>query len=149
MWIKREIMATARRLIFFGISQGIHCWSDTLLFSSLQNSECGWRPESGRLNPDKSLKNFLPCYSSNSRNLLQFLQFSYCSLYRRKEENMIENNTPENYLYPHLYGLRNPYRKVRSKNSHDYAQKPQRICTFLNSASGYNTVNADLNKVLF
>jgi hypothetical protein len=44
-------------------------------------------------NPDKSLKSFPPCYSqsplqlclefsisSNSRNLLQFLQFSYCRL---------------------------------------------------------------------
>jgi hypothetical protein len=25
-------MATARRLIFFGISQGIHCWSDNTIF---------------------------------------------------------------------------------------------------------------------
>ncbi len=31
-------MATARREIFWGISQGIHCWSNYLLFSSLQNS---------------------------------------------------------------------------------------------------------------
>jgi hypothetical protein len=44
-------------------------------------------------NPDKSLKSFPPCYSqtpqhpcleisisSNSRNLLKFLQFSYCTL---------------------------------------------------------------------
>jgi len=58
-------------------------------------------------NPDKSLKSFLPCYSqsplelcldisisSNSRNLLQFLQFRYCTLYRRKEGKLIENHTP-------------------------------------------------------
>ncbi len=50
-------------------------------------------------NPDKCLKGFPPCYSitptacleicisSNSRNLLQFLE-------RRKEENLIENHTP-------------------------------------------------------
>ncbi len=50
-----------------------------------------------RRKPDKCLKSFPPCYpqsplqlcfeisiSSNSRNLLQFLQFSYCTLQRRK-----------------------------------------------------------------
>jgi hypothetical protein len=50
------------------------------------------RPEDEFL-PDKSLKSFSPCYSqsplqlclaipisSNSRNLLKFLQFSYCTL---------------------------------------------------------------------
>ncbi len=59
-------------------------------------------------NPDKSLKSFPPWYSqspaiqlylaisisSNSRNLLQFLQFSNCTLERRKEENLIENRIP-------------------------------------------------------
>jgi hypothetical protein len=58
-------------------------------------------------NSDKSLKNFPPCHSqsplqlyleiyyySNSRNLLQFLQFSYGTLLRRKEENLKENHTP-------------------------------------------------------
>jgi hypothetical protein len=29
---------------------------------------------------------------SNSRNLLQILQFSYCTLLRRKEENLIGNH---------------------------------------------------------
>jgi hypothetical protein len=50
-------------------------------------------------NPDKSLQTFPPCYSqspvqflpwylyfSNSRNLLQFLEFSYRTLQRRKEK---------------------------------------------------------------
>ena len=46
------------------------------------------------------------CNSSNSRRLLQF-----------------------------LYSLRNPYRNLKSENSQDYAQKPQRNCTFMNSAS--------------
>jgi hypothetical protein len=32
--------------------------------------------------------------SSNSRNLLQFLQFSYCTLQRGNEKNMKENHTP-------------------------------------------------------
>jgi hypothetical protein len=31
--------------------------------------------------------------SSNSCNLVQFLQFIYCTLYRRKEESPIENHT--------------------------------------------------------
>jgi hypothetical protein len=37
---------------------------------------------------------------------------------------------------PLFYGLRNPYRNLKSENSQDYAQKPQRNCTFMNSASG-------------
>ncbi len=31
--------------------------------------------------------------------------------------------------------LRNPYRNLKSENSQDYAQKPQRNCTFMNLAS--------------
>jgi hypothetical protein len=34
------------------------------------------------------------------------------------------------------YGLRNPYRNLKSEKSQDYAQKPQRNCTFMNLASG-------------
>jgi hypothetical protein len=30
------------------------------------------------------------------------------------------------------YGLRNPYRNLKSENSQDYAQKPQRNCMFMN-----------------
>jgi hypothetical protein len=53
----------------------------------------------------------------------------YCTLQRRKEENLIE------YLYLLPYGLRNPYINLKSENTKDYAQKPQRNCTFMNSAS--------------
>jgi hypothetical protein len=35
--------------------------------------------------------------------------------------------------YPLPYGLRNPYRNLKSENSQDFAQKN---CTFMNSASG-------------
>ncbi len=93
-------------------------------------------------NPDKSLKSFPPCssqsplqlcleiyISSNSRNLLQFLEFSYCTLQKIKEESLIENHAPLHY------GLRNPNRNLKSENSQDYAQKPQQNCTFMNSAS--------------
>ncbi len=59
-----------------------------------------------------------------------FLQFSYCTLDRRKEETWWKT-------IPIPYGLRNPYRNLHSENCQDYAQKPQRKCTFMNSASDY------------
>jgi hypothetical protein len=48
---------------------------------------------------------------------------------------MIDNHTP----LP--YGLRNPYRNLKSENSQDCAQKPQRNYMFTNSASGCVIVN--------
>jgi hypothetical protein len=39
-------------------------------------------------------------------------------------------------LYPLPFGLKKPYINLKSENSQDYAQKPQRICMFMNSASG-------------
>ncbi len=67
-------------------------------------------PARGRFlgrNSVKSLKSFPPCCSksplqlyleiytsSNSHNLLKFLQFSNCTLKSRKEENLIKNQTP-------------------------------------------------------
>jgi hypothetical protein len=38
---EQKRMATDRKQILFGISQGIHCWSDHTVVSSLQNSEGG------------------------------------------------------------------------------------------------------------
>jgi hypothetical protein len=94
-------------------------------------------------NPDKSLKNFPPCYSqsslqlcleisisSNSRNLLQFLEFRL--LYAVKEK----GGKPDRKPYPLLDGLGKPYRNLKSDNSPYYAQKPQRNCALMNSASG-------------
>ncbi len=37
---------------------------------------------------------------------------------------------------PLPYGLRNPYRNLKSEDTHDYVKKPQENCTFMNSASG-------------
>jgi hypothetical protein len=37
--------------------------------------------------------------------------------------------------YPLPYGLRNPYRNLKSENTQDYDQKPKQNCTFINSAS--------------
>jgi hypothetical protein len=45
---------------------------------------------------------------------------------------------PDRKPYPLPDGLKNPYRNFKSENSQDYAQKPQRNFTFMNSASGYN-----------
>jgi hypothetical protein len=41
---------------------------------------------------------------------------------------------PDGKPHPLTYGLRNPYRNLKSENSQDYAQKPERNCTFVNSA---------------
>jgi hypothetical protein len=86
-------------------------------------------------------KSFPPCYSqsplqlcleisisSYSHNLLQFLQFSA----KEKE------GKPDRKPYPLPSGLRNPIRNLKSENSQDYARKPYRNCTFMNSASGQN-----------
>ena len=76
------------------------------------------------------LYNFSICISSNSRNLLQFLQCSYL-LYTVKEK----GGKPDRKPYALFYGLRNQYRNLKSENSHNYAQKPQRNCTFISLAS--------------
>jgi ribosomal protein S4 len=47
------------------------------------------------------------------------------SLYVVKEK----GGEPDRKPYPLPYGLRNPYRNLKSVNSQDYAQKPQRSCT--------------------
>ncbi len=83
----------------------------------------------------QSLQSFPHCYSQSplqhclvifvSSKLTQPLtvsQFSYCTLQRRKP-------------YPLPYGLRNPYRNLKSENSQKYAQKPQRNSTFMNSTA--------------
>ncbi len=85
----------------------------------------------------KSLQSFPPYYSqsplqlcieisisSNSCNLLQFLQFNV----KEKRGNLKENQAPP-------YGLRTPYRNLKSENSQDYTQKPQRKCNFMSLAS--------------
>jgi hypothetical protein len=43
---------------------------------------------------------------------------------------------PDRKPYPLPYGLRNPYRNLKSENSQDYAQKPQQNCMFMNSVLG-------------
>jgi hypothetical protein len=100
-------------------------------------------------NPGKSLKSFPPCYSQSqlcleislSRNLLQFQQFVavHCKGERRK---------PDSKPYPLPYSLiRNPYRNLKSEKSQDYAQKPQRNRTFMNSATDVTKPRAHMRLV--
>jgi hypothetical protein len=70
-------------------------------------------------NPEKSLKSFPPAIHSHCPNLLQFLQLSFV-LYTVKEKGGKANRKP----YPLPYGLRSPYRNLKSDNSQDYALKP-------------------------
>jgi hypothetical protein len=53
-------------------------------------------------------------------------------LYTVKEK----GGKPDRKPYPLPFGLRNPHRNPKSENSQDYAQNPQRNCTFMNSAPG-------------
>jgi hypothetical protein len=50
----------------------------------------------------------------------------YCTLYRRKEEK------------PPSLWFKKSMQNLKSENSQDYAQKPLRNCTFMNSASVRN-----------
>jgi hypothetical protein len=67
--------------------------------------------------------------SSNSRNLLHISTAQL--LYTVQEK----GGKPDRKPYPLPYGLRNPYRNLKSENSQDYAQKPQQNYVFMNSAS--------------
>jgi hypothetical protein len=61
-----------------------------------------------------------------------YLIFYSALMYTVKEKRGKLDRKP----HPLPYGLRNPYRNLKSENSQDYAQKPQRKCTstFMNSA---------------
>ncbi len=54
----------------------------------------------------------------------------HCKGERRKPD-----RKPDRKPYPLPYGSRNPYRNLKTENSQDYAQKPQRNCSFMNSAT--------------
>jgi hypothetical protein len=76
------------------------------------------------------------CYIATLRYLfLQTHAISYSSysllLYMGKEKEEKPDRKP--YPLPYPYGLRNPSRNLKSENSQNYAQKPQRKCTFMGS----------------
>jgi hypothetical protein len=60
----------------------------------------------------------------------QATSFFSALLYTVKEK----EGKPDRKPHPLPYGLRNPYRNLKSENSQDYVQKPQRNCTFMNPA---------------
>jgi hypothetical protein len=92
------------------------------------------------VNPDKSLKSFTPCYSQSPLQLcleisifkltqpLTASRMCYCTVYTVKEEGGKPDRKPHH--------LPNGLRNLKSENSQDYFQKPQRNLTFMNSASG-------------
>ncbi len=51
---------------------------------------------------------------------------------------------PDRKPYPLPYGLRNPYRNIKTGNYKDNAQEPQWNCTFMNSASGLHYNRGDI-----
>ncbi len=113
-------------------------------------------PVSNRSSPDtkfldeiqtKVLRVFLPAIHSDLYSFAYrfiFLQThassysfqSFFLLHTVKEK----GGKPERKPYPLPYGLRNLYRNLKSEaeNSQDHAQKSQRSCTFMNSASRFN-----------
>jgi hypothetical protein len=96
------------------------------------------RPNSWTKYRQKSLKSYLLAIQSLLYSFaLRFLflqthatSYSFCSalVYTLKEK----VGKPESKPHPIPYGLRNPNRDLKSENSQDYGQKPQRNCTFMN-----------------
>jgi hypothetical protein len=72
----------------------------------------------------KYLKSFPPCYSLSP--LLLCLEI--CIFFKLTQPLAVsvkeEGGKPDRKPYPLPYGLRNPYRILKSENSHDFAQKP-------------------------
>jgi hypothetical protein len=56
---------------------------------------------------------------------LLFLQTHAASYVKLQYTVKEKGGKPDRKPYPLLYGLRNPYRNLKSWNSQDYAQKPQ------------------------
>jgi hypothetical protein len=96
--------------------------------------------------PDKILRVFFHAihshlYSFALRFLLlpthegsnSFPVFTVQSLHTVKQK----GGNPDKQPFPLPYGLRNPYRNLKSENSQDYAQKPQWNCSFMNSPSAW------------
>ncbi len=120
--------------------------ADTL-GGEVKSNLCGWQqqlcpsPETEFLDEiqTKVLRVFLLAFRShlyaawpwdlNFFKLTQPLTVSIVSLH-------CKGGKPDRKPYPLPHGLRNPYINLKRENSQDYAQKPQRNCTFMNWASG-------------
>jgi hypothetical protein len=68
--------------------------------------------------------------ASNSRNLLRISTVQLMHTVKEKVGNLIENHTPS-------LSFKKSIQNLISENSQDYAYKPQRNCTFMNSASSF------------
>jgi hypothetical protein len=55
-----------------------------------------------------------------------------------------KGGNPERKLYPLPNGLRNPYGNLKTENSQDNAQKPQRNCRFINWASNLSSYKIEI-----
>ncbi len=105
--------------------------------------------------PAQTRVSFPPCYSVTSTavpwnlyfvKLTQPLTVSRSPLLCTVKE---KEGKPDSRPHPHLYGLRNfrnPYRNLKSENSQDNAQKPQRF-TLTNSASVLSFVSLCLGQL--
>ncbi len=67
-------------------------------------------------NPDKSLKSFPPCYSQSPPQFC--IEISISSLYTVKEK----GGKPDIKPCPLPYGLRNPYKNLKSENTQNYSR---------------------------
>ncbi len=95
---------------------------------------------------ETNAQEFPPCYSQSPLQLcLDFYFFKLMQplavssvrlLYTVKEK----RGKPDRKSHPLPYGLRNPHINLKSENS-QYSQKPQRNCTFMNSAFGLISTN--------
>jgi hypothetical protein len=79
-----------------------------------------------------------PCYTyPNGKNSGYFFVYGK-TFYTNINFNTVKEKggKPDRKPYPLPYGLIKPYRNLMSENSQDYALKPQKNCTSINSASG-------------
>ncbi len=85
----------------------------------------------------QSLNIFPPCYSQPPLHTALPWDFYFFKLTQPLTVSVKEKGgTPDiKPPYPLPYGLRNLHRNLKSENSQDYAQKPERNCTFMNSAT--------------
>ncbi len=100
-------------------------------------------------NPDKSLQSFPPCCSQSHQQLCleififsnscNFLRISTVQLLYTSKDKGEKVEKPPEKPYPLSYGLRNPYRNLKSGLCSETSTK---LCSFMNSASVRSTVSS-------
>jgi hypothetical protein len=111
------------------IDSSVHPLVASYEYCSIHQPEYSCIEYRGRIlgrNPDKSLKSIPPCYSQSPLQLcLEIYIFSnsysfYSSVIVHCKGKSVGKPDRNPYLLP--YGLRNPYKNLKSENSQDYAQ---------------------------